>query len=138
MPPQAVLKNDPDAQTRYFGPREAMLAQYTEALDRFHLDGLIYPSAQMPPPDETMPQDGKISGGPHSETGWVNNIGVPAITVPAGFYPNGMPFGLEFSARPWRDGDLLGWAYSFEQATRLRRPPVLVESGLTTAGPYRQ
>ncbi len=137
-PPQARLKDDPKAQKNYFGPRDAMLAQYIEALDHFHLDGLLYPSAQMPPPDETMPQDGKVSGGPHSETGWVNKIGVPAITVPAGFYPNGLPYGLEFSARPWRDGDLLGWAYSFEQATKLRRPPVLVQSGLTTAGPYRQ
>lgn len=138
QPPQVVLKDDPNAQQKYFRPRDVMLAEYTEALDQFHLDGLIYPSAQMPPPDETMPQDGKISGGPHSETGWVNKIGVPAISVPAGFYPNGMPFGLEISARPWRDGDLLGWAYSFEQATKLRRPPVLVESGLTTAGPYPQ
>ncbi len=138
LPPQVTLGDDPNAQRIYFGPREAMLAAYTAALDRFHLDGLLYPSAQMPPPDETMPQDGKLSGGPHSETGWVNKIGVPAITVPAGFYPNGLPFGLEISARPWRDGDLLGWAYAFEQATRLRRPPVLVQGGLTTAGPYAQ
>ena len=130
LPPQVTLKGDPQAQARYFGPRDAMLAQYTEALDRFHLDGLIYPSAQMPPPDETMAQDGKLSGGPHSETGWVNKIGVPAITVPGGFYPDGLPFGLEISARPWRDGDLLGWAYAFEQATKLRRPPVLLESGM--------
>ena len=138
QPPQVVLKEDPDAQKNYFGPREAMLQQYLDALDRFHLDGLLYPTAQMPPPDETMPQDGKLSGGPHSETGWVNKIGVPAIALPAGFYPNGLPFGLEISARPWRDGDLLGWAYGFEQATKLRRPPALVERGLTTAGPYKQ
>ncbi len=138
LPPQVTLKGDPNAEKNYFGPRDAMLAEYTAMLDRFHLDGLIYPSAQMPPPDETMPQDGKISGGPHSETAWVNKIGVPAITVPAGFYPNGLPFGLEISARPWRDGDLLGWAYAFEQATNLRRPPALVEGGLTTMGPYRQ
>ncbi len=130
LPPQRTLKGDPEAEKNYFGPRDAMLAQYTEALEHFHLDGLIYPSAQMPPPDETMAQDGKLSGGPHSETGWVNKIGVPAITVPAGFYPSGLPFGLEISARPWRDGDLLGWAYAFEQATKLRKLPVLVESGL--------
>ncbi len=130
LPPQRTLQGDPEAEKNYFGPRDAMLAEYTAALYRFHLDGLIYPSAQMPPPDETLAQDGKLSGGPHSETGWVNKIGVPAITVPAGFYPNGLPFGLEISARPWRDGDLLGWAYAFEQATKLRRPPVLVESGM--------
>ena len=138
LPPQVVLRDDPDAQKNYFGPRDAMLRQYVEALDRFHLDGLVYPTAQMPPPDETVPQDGRLSGGPHSETGWVNKIGVPAIALPAGYYPTGLPFGLEISARPWRDCDLLGWAYGWEQSTRLRRPPVLVEGGLTTAGPYKQ
>jgi amidase len=77
-----------------------------------------------------MPQDGGLSEGPHSDTGWVNMIGVPAVVVPGGFYPSGLPFGLEVSTRPWRDGDLLGYAYAYEQATRHRRPPVLVESGL--------
>ena len=43
---------------------------------------------------------------------------------------SGLPFGLEISARPWKDGDLLGWAYAYEQVTRHRRPPVLVEQGL--------
>jgi amidase len=50
--------------------------------------------------------------------------------LPAGFYRSGLPFGLEISARRWKDGDLLGWGYAFEQATHLRRPPVLVEKGL--------
>jgi Asp-tRNA(Asn)/Glu-tRNA(Gln) amidotransferase A subunit family amidase len=77
-----------------------------------------------------MPQDGKISGGPHSATGWVNMIGVPAVVVPGGFYQSGLPFGLEISARAWRDGDLIGWAYAYEQATHHRRPPILVEQGL--------
>jgi Asp-tRNA(Asn)/Glu-tRNA(Gln) amidotransferase A subunit family amidase len=95
-----------------------------------HLDGYVYPATQMPPPDETMPQDGVLSTGPHSVTGWVNMIGVPAVVVPAGFYTSGLPFGLEISARRWKDGDLLGWAYAFEQATHLRWPPVLVEKGL--------
>ncbi len=131
---QVLLKEDPNAEANYFAPQRAALAEYTAALDRLHLDGLVYPSAQMPPPDETMPQNGQISSGPHSNTGWVNRIGVPAVVVPGGFYDSGLPFGLEISARPWRDGDLLGWAYSFEQATKLRKPPVLVESGLLPNG----
>ena len=100
-----------------------------------HLDGYVYPATQMPPPDETMAQDGKLSEGPHSATGWVNMIGIPAIVVPGGFYPGGLPFGLEISARPWRDGDLIGWAYSYEQATKHRRPPMLVEKGLLPNAP---
>jgi amidase len=127
---QALIESDPQVGANFFTPRAKALEMYNEALDRLHLDGLVYPAAQMPPPDETMPQDGRISGGPHSATGWVNMIGVPAVVVPGGFYPGGLPFGLEISARLWKDGDLLGWAYAYEQATKHRRPPVLVEQGL--------
>lgn len=127
---QAIFETDPAAEANVTAPRRAALAIYNQTLDRLHLDGYVYPATQMPPPDETMPQDGKLSGGPHSDTGWVNMIGVPAVVVPAGFYPSGLPFGLEISTRRWHDGDLLGWAYAYEQATHLRRPPVLVEQGL--------
>jgi amidase len=127
---QAVIESDPQADANYFTPRQKAIDAYNATLDRLHLDGYVYPAAQMPPPDETMPQDGGVSGGPHSDTSWVNMIGVPAVVVPAGFYPDGLPFGLEISARPWKDGDLLGWAYAYEQATKHRRPPVLVEQGL--------
>ncbi|QMV18666.1 amidase [Granulicella sp. 5B5] len=129
-PPQTVLKTDPNADKNFFGPQREALAAYNDTLTKFHLDGLVYPSAQMPPPDETMPQNGQLSGGPHSATGWVNSIGIPAIVVPAGYYPNGLPFGLEIDTRQWHDGDLLGYAYAYEQATHLRKPPVLVEKGL--------
>jgi Asp-tRNA(Asn)/Glu-tRNA(Gln) amidotransferase A subunit family amidase len=127
---QALIESDPQADANFFTPRKKALEAYNDVLDRLHLDGLVYPATQMPPPDETMPQDGRISGGPHSATGWVNMIGVPAVVVPGGFYPGGLPFGLEISARPWKDGDLLGWAYAYEHATNHRRPPVLVEQGL--------
>ena len=130
---QAVFESDPQAEANVLGPRRKALEAYSEVLDRLHLDGLVYPATQMPPPDETMEQDGKISGGPHSATGWVNMIGVPAVVVPGGFYSSGLPFGLEISARLWKDGDLLGWAYAYEQATHHRRPPVLVEKGLLPA-----
>jgi hypothetical protein len=47
----------------------------------------------------------------------------PAITVPAGFTPDGLPVGLEFMGKPFSDADLLSFAYAFEQATHHRRPP---------------
>jgi len=127
---QAVFETDPQAEANVVAPRRKALEVYIETLDRLHLDGYVYPAAQMPPPDETMPQDAGISGGPHSDTGFINMIGVPAVVVPGGFYPSGLPFGLEISARPWKDGDLIGWAYAYEQVTHHRRPPVLVEKGL--------
>jgi amidase len=135
---QRILDTDPDAERNYHAPRRAMLSAYLEPLDRLKLDGYVYPAIQMPPPDETMPQDGGVSGGPHSATSWVNMIGVPAVVVPAGFYTTGLPFGLEFSARPWTDGDLLGVAYAWEQTTHLRKPPTLVEQGLLPVTPARE
>lgn len=131
---QRTLETDPDAERNYWGPRRRVMQAYLETMDRLHLDGYVYPACQMPPVDETMPQDGEVSGGPHSATSWVNMLGVPAVVVVGGFYESGLPFGMEFSARPFRDGDLLGYAYAWEQATHHRHPPVLVEKGLLPIG----
>jgi amidase len=123
-----LVETDPDAETNLWAPQRAAVAAYDATLDKFKLDGLVYPAIQMPPNDELSGLPEQRSSGPHSNTGWVNNIGVPAISMPAGFYENGLPFGLEFSAKRWHDGDLLGWVYSYEQATKLRKPPVLIEN----------
>ncbi len=133
-PAQRTFEGNPQAEADVLAPRRRALAAYDETLDRLHLDGYVYPAIQMPPPDETLPQDGQVSTGPHSDTGWVNMIGVPAVVVPGGFYASGLPFGLEISARRWKDGDLLGWAYAYEQATHHRVPPVLVDKGLLLIG----
>lgn len=134
---QRVFATDPDAERMYAAPKREMLAAYVATLDRLKLDGMVYPAIQMPPVDETMPQDGAVSTGPHSATSWVNMIGVPAVVVPAGFYASGLPFGLEFSARPWSDASLLAVAYAWEQATHLRKPPTLVAKGMLPITPAR-
>src|SRR5829696_6798653 len=51
--------------------------------------------------------------------------GFPAIAVPAGFYPGGAPFSVTFIGRPRSDASLIGMAYAYEQASRLRVPPAL-------------
>jgi amidase len=127
---QTRLETDPAAEVTLLGPRRHALQLYNAELDRLHLDGFVYPAIQMPPVDETMPQDGPLGEGPHSDTGWVNMLGVPAISFPAGFYDDGLPFGIEISTRKWHDGDMIGWAYDYEQRTHHRRPPVLVDRGL--------
>jgi Asp-tRNA(Asn)/Glu-tRNA(Gln) amidotransferase A subunit family amidase len=126
--PQVDLETDPAAEATFFAPQRAALEAYNEGLEKYHLDGYVYPALYMPPNDETIPQpDGRPSSGPHSNTGWVNRIGVPAVVVPCGFYATGLPMGMEMSARQWQDGTLLGFAYGYEQATAHRQPPVLVE-----------
>jgi len=135
---QQLFDRDPNAERLYHAPKRAMFSAFLETLDRLKLDGYVYPAIQMPPPDETMAQDGRLSEGPHSATSWINMIGTPAVVVPAGFYASGLPFGLEFAGRPWTDGDLLSIAYAWEQATHLRKPPTLVEKGLLAVTPARQ
>jgi amidase len=53
--------------------------------------------------------------------------GLPAISVPCGLTPGGLPVGLQIVGRHHRDLDVLKLAHAFEQATRLtgrRWPPV--------------
>jgi aspartyl-tRNA(Asn)/glutamyl-tRNA(Gln) amidotransferase subunit A len=122
--PQKRLESDPDADANYWEPKRRALAIYEATRKKWRLDGFVYPALQIPTYDETVP--GASKAGPYSETGWVNRLGVPAVSVPGGFYANGLPFGLEFSGVQWRDGDLLGYAYAYEQATHNRRLPKLV------------
>jgi len=124
--PQRTLETDPEKDATFFGPQQKALDDYDATLARLHLDGFVYPALQMPPNDETPVPGQPRSEGPHSATGWVNNIGVPAIVLPGGFYANGLPFGIEISAARWHDGDLIGYAYAYEQATHNRRPPTLI------------
>ena len=48
--------------------------------------------------------------------------GYPHITVPMG-YVFGLPVGLSFFGPAWSDGLMLKFAYAFEQATLVRKPP---------------
>jgi amidase len=49
--------------------------------------------------------------------------GLPAISMQAGFTPDGLPIGLELLGNEFTETELLNLAYSFEQATHNRRLP---------------
>ncbi|XP_042493083.1 probable amidase At4g34880 [Macadamia integrifolia] len=49
--------------------------------------------------------------------------GFPGITVPAGYAPNGAPFGICFSGLQGYEPRLIEISYGFEQATKIRKPP---------------
>ena len=54
----------------------------------------------------------------------VNEMGLPAITVPAGFLDDGRPIAIDIVGRArLTEAEILAFAYDFEQATLLRRPP---------------
>jgi aspartyl-tRNA(Asn)/glutamyl-tRNA(Gln) amidotransferase subunit A len=46
----------------------------------------------------------------------VNLAGLPAMSLPCGFTPNGLPIGLQLIGQPFRESDLLAMAHAYEQA----------------------
>lgn len=47
--------------------------------------------------------------------GWANFVGAPAVAVPAGVDPAGLPTGVQVIARPWRDAEVLAVARVLEE-----------------------
>lgn len=86
------------------------------------LDAMIYPHQQQ--------LVCKIGGNQQQRNGVLcSTTGFPSIAVPAGFAPDenapiGVPVGMEIIGRPWSEPLLIEIAYSFEQHSHFRRPPV--------------
>jgi len=108
---------------------------YLRALDKNHLlartqgidavmaehqlDALIAPTGGPPSLIDLVNGD---PGGGGSFSSPAAVAGYPHVTVPMG-YVAGLPVGLSFVGRPWSEAALIKFAYPFEQATKLRRPP---------------
>ncbi|MBS4220355.1 amidase [Bacillus sp. FJAT-49711] len=60
-------------------------------------------------------------------SGIAAKAGYPTVIVPAGYTPNGEPFGVSFTGTAFSEETLLKIAYAFEQATKHRKAPVLKE-----------
>lgn len=50
--------------------------------------------------------------------------GYPSITVPAGYSNTGMPVGVTFTGMAYSEPKLIEHAYSYEQHSQKRVPPV--------------
>ena len=75
------------------------------------LDALAYP---------TIRRKANVAGQPQAGTNChlSANSGLPAIVVPGGFTPDGLPVGVELLGRAWSESLLIKLAYAYEQATR--------------------
>jgi Asp-tRNA(Asn)/Glu-tRNA(Gln) amidotransferase A subunit family amidase len=102
--------------------REA-LARRTDArnlvvafLDSHKLDALVYPTLRRKAAYINEPQRG-------ANCTLSAVTGLPALSMPAGFTPDGLPIGVELLGRPLADAKLVAMAYDYEQSAHPRRPP---------------
>ena len=63
---------------------------------------------------------------PCANTSPFDGYGIPAISVPCGFSPSGMPIGLMIAGPHFAESRVLALAYAYQQATEwhLKRPPL--------------
>ena len=94
---------------------------------------LVLPVSQVPPFDVAQPYVAEINGVKmDTYIDWMKSCyyitvtGLPAISVPAGFTPEGLPIGIQLVGRHQDDWGVLQLAHAFEQATGFgnQRPPV--------------
>ena len=64
---------------------------------------------------------------------WISATGSPALSVPAGFTPDGLPVGLQVVGPHRGDLDVLQVGHAFEQATEVGRRPPVVAGEITDA-----
>ena len=108
--------------TEFYEVKNELLRMIHEVMEKHDLDGFAFP--QMP---EAIPElkEEFVKSTTISE---INVSGLPLITVPAGYYQSGSPFALAFFGKMWSEGELIGMAYAYEQATKHRMTTKLKET----------
>jgi amidase len=93
---------------------------------RHGIDFMAYPTVQVIPPtrEELVAEKYQCLTFP-TNTVIGSQAGLPALTMPVGFTAEGLPVGLELLGVPLAESKLLQLASSWEQATGIRRAPVL-------------
>jgi Asp-tRNA(Asn)/Glu-tRNA(Gln) amidotransferase A subunit family amidase len=103
-----------------FAYRDQVRQAVIKAMDTMKLDAFIYPTWSNPP---RLIGDLNTPHGDNSQF-YAPTTGFPAIQVPMGYTREGrLPAGITFFGRAWSEPILIRLAYSYEQATRHRRPP---------------
>jgi Asp-tRNA(Asn)/Glu-tRNA(Gln) amidotransferase A subunit family amidase len=122
---QNRMKASQDATKHYQAllAREELMTHVLKAMADHRLDAIVHKAVEHQPTlisEGLKPPYVNYKGAPHLNTFLVF---VPSVLVPAGFTRDHLPAGIVFLGRPYDDGNMLKFAYAYEQATQHRRPP---------------
>ena len=112
-----------DANYEYLKARDELMTNFLQVMAEHRLDAIVHKAVEHQP---TLIKDGvnppyvDQKGAPHINTFLVY---VPSVVVPAGFTRDQLPAGITFLGRPYDDGNMIKFAYAYEQATKHRKPP---------------
>jgi len=118
-PPQKDDRRTPCPNVYQDPPKIAFRNALLAAMARDRLDAIVYPTWSNAPRkvgDTTSP------AGDNSQV-LSPQTGFPAITIPMGFTHSNLPAGLTILAPAFHEGQLIRYAYDFEQTTHARQNP---------------
>jgi len=118
----------PDPAGAYLAWRQDLVALFRQVLADNELDALFFPQAAAPNRDlieDPSRPDYAPNNWPEIPSNIVNDLGVPVVTLPHAYYPDGTPFAVAWIGDSWTEAELLGYASVFEAVTRARRAPTL-------------
>ena len=95
--------------------RNVLKRECAEVLQR--VDVLVSPTMSSPAPSFAS-VDVMTTARRPSFTGPYNLTGMPAISVPCGFTPSGLPVGLQIAGKPFDEPTVLRVAHTYEQQAR--------------------
>lgn len=114
----------PPSMEAFLKVREQYLSIFDAVMAEHQLDALVFPQMRDPLPLRVGAE------GIHETTVCEINIaGLPALTIPAGYYEDGSPFNLVLVGPLWSEARLLSLAADYEQATLHRKAPDLISIG---------
>ena len=96
--------------------RRALRAAVLATIEEHRADALAYPTLRRKPA-----LIGEAQGGTNCQLS--ATTGLPAISMPAGFSTDLLPIGVELLGGAFTESNLLKLAYTWEQSSKLRRPP---------------
>jgi Asp-tRNA(Asn)/Glu-tRNA(Gln) amidotransferase A subunit family amidase len=109
------------AAVSFLASRQQAVAALAQSMKDRRLDAMIYPTMPFKAPDAASPWPDV-----RTPLGYGNWLGLPEVSVPAGYGADGMPAGnLSFVGLPGDDAKVLALAHSYEQVSRRFRAPSL-------------